>query len=88
MPMMRAFSPRLARCWANATANAPDPVHASTISGRAGSDCAVAQAKMASVSGRGTNTPGPTCSTTGPNDTVPMRCCNGTRRARAVTMSR
>ena len=31
------------------------------------------------------NTPGPTCSCTGPNAAVPMRCCNGTRRERAVT---
>ena len=82
MPMTRAAG----RCWASATANAPDPVHRSTITGRAASRCAVAHANMASVSGRGMNTPGPTCSITGPNAAVPVRCCNGTRRERAATI--
>ena len=84
MPMTRAAG----RWRASATASAPDPVHRSTITGRAGSCCAVAHSKMASVSGRGMNTPGPTCSCTGPNATVPVRCCNGTRRERAATTSR
>ncbi len=54
MPMMRAFSQGWPGAGPMQAANAPDPVHASTVSGRG--DCAVAQAKMASVSGRGTNT--------------------------------
>ncbi len=84
MPITRAAG----RCRASATANAPDPVHKSTITDRAASCCAVAHAKMASVSGRGMNTPGPTCRSTGPNAAVPVRCCNGTRCDRAATMSR
>ena len=30
---------------------------------------------------------GPTASSTGPNDADPVRCCSGTRRARAATRS-
>ena len=76
MPMIRAMGWR----WPSASASAPEPVHRSTMTGRAGRRCSVAHARRASVSGRGMKTPGPTCSISGPNAAVPVRCCNGTRR--------
>ncbi len=83
MPMTRAVG----QCTARAIAKAPEPVHKSTITAGAVRRCEMAHSKIASVSGRGMNTPGPTCSRTGPNAAVPVRCCNGTRRDRAATAS-
>lgn len=49
--------------WARARAMAPEPVHRSTMSGSTTSiarTASMAQPTTDSVSGRGTNTPGPT----------------------------
>ena len=68
---------------ATASAIAPEPLHKSTIM-RALSFFAIStpQPASTSVSGRGTNTPGPTARSRCRNGAVPVRCCSGTRRAR------
>lgn len=51
--------------WASASAMAPEPLHRSTTSGSTTSiarTASIAQPTTDSVSGRGTNTPGPTWS--------------------------
>ena len=45
----------------------------------------IAQPASCSVSGRGTNTPGPTASSRCRNGARPVRCCSGTRSARWST---
>ena len=71
----------------------PSPVHRSTTSGRAAVGqrpapaSSIASPATTSVSGRGTKTPGPTASSRSRNGAPPVRCCSGTRRARAATSS-
>src|SRR5699024_4811826 len=68
---------------AKANARAPDPVQRSTSTGCCLPATALTpHSSNSSVSGRGTNTPGPTRSVTSPNPAQPSRCCNGIRLAR------
>ena len=65
----RAMTAASGRCRASATASAPRPgaqVDDDRVTLRL-ERCAVAHSSMDSVSGRGMNTPGPTCSISGPN---------------------
>src|SRR5262249_33158395 len=69
---------------------APEPVPKSTTTGSATSisvSRSIAQPVMTSVSGRGTNTPGPTSSSTYLKQAVPMMCCSGSRASRRATSS-
>ena len=75
-------------------AMAPDPVHRSTTTAatavRATSrrTSASAASTTTSVSGRGMNTPGPTASVSRRKCASPVRCCSGTRSARARRRAR
>src|SRR5690606_14914578 len=73
--------------WAISNASAPLPLARSTTTGSPGSVATsrLAQPASNSVSGRGTNTPGPTANSRCPNPAVPVRCWSGTRCARAAT---
>ena len=82
---------------AMASASAPDPVHRSTTAGPVALRRPEASSRIffprasthhcaiSSVSGRGTNTPGPTASSRRPIGAVPMMCCSGSRAARRAT---
>ena len=77
------------RALATASANAADPVHRSTTTGRCRPrSSSKPHSSSSSVSGRGTNTPGPTSTVTRPSAARPVKCCSGTRAARAATSSR
>ena len=60
----------------------PDPVPTSTVSGRVVPlRTPLAASTSSSVSGRGISTSGVTRNSCRQNDCVPVRCCNGRRRA-------
>src|SRR5918992_440228 len=69
---------------------APDPVHRSTAMPGAGAARRWLAARSArpSVSGRGTNTPGPTASRSRPNGAQPITYWSGSPAARRATMAR
>src|SRR3954471_18613444 len=71
---------------ATALAIAPEPVPRSTTTGSADpAACSTAQPARSSVSGRGTNTPGPTSRSTWRKCATPVRCCSGSRPTRRAT---
>ncbi len=64
---------------------APEPVHRSTTSGSATSmsrTASIAHSTTVSVSGRGTNTPGPTSSSRYRKKARPVMCWSGSRASR------
>src|SRR5918994_915546 len=64
----------------------PEPEYRSATTGRSSVLAAsIAAPAVISVSGRGTNTPGPTATSTYRNAALPVRCCSGSRAARRAT---
>ena len=75
----------LGTSWAIDSAMAPDPVPRSTTTGSAtfmARSRSIAQPVITSVSGRGTNTPGPTSSSRYLKYAWPVMCCSGSRFSR------
>src|ERR1700691_1646698 len=75
----------LGTSWAMDRAMAPDPVPRSPAPGSAtfmARSRSIAQPVIPSVSGRGTNTPGPTSSSRYRKYAWPVMCCSGSRAAR------